>query len=73
MPRPESWDPEQDELTEDWSDYREEDLRGTLRLAVITEEKFGDPEKAAHMAERYAESLGGDAILERHAHQNHNH
>lgn len=61
--RPQGWTLETE--TEDWTRYTEDDFRGAMRLAVLYELRWGDPETALERARDYNERIGGDPILER--------
>ncbi|MDX9975499.1 MAG: hypothetical protein RBU21_21110, partial [FCB group bacterium] len=59
--RPADWTYESDSL--EWTHYTEDDFRGSLRMAVLLEYRFGDPKVAFTRAREYSARLGGDPIL----------
>jgi tetratricopeptide (TPR) repeat protein len=52
-------------ISDDWTDYNEDDALAALRLSVFIEKEYGEKKKALEMARLYIDFLGGDVILER--------
>jgi hypothetical protein len=61
--RPPGWTPESNDLR--WTDYTEEDFRANLRLLVLMENRYGNPQDAVARARQYLDLLGQDPVLAR--------
>lgn len=48
-----------------WSEYQENDFLAACRMAVFTEDRYGNPAQAMLLANRYLSAIGDDGILQR--------
>jgi hypothetical protein len=47
-----------------WSAYKETDLRGAARMAVLLQHRFGDPVRARTRAAAFSSQFGSDPVLD---------
>ena len=61
--RPANWVDDPKKPSSTWNNGRDTDTLGSFNMAVITENKFGDPQKASVLAKRFREIFPDDGML----------
>ena len=53
------------DLTADWSQYQESDAMAACQMAVVMEQRYGEPSRAAVLARKYLRVLPDNVVLRR--------